>query len=123
MLLPLWRGDLRPYVGWGVVSGLRTDLVTVVVGASVIGFALVWARAVELTLRTSLALLGGLVLGVSLVGMHELLPRNPKAERNLAYIEKVWEPREQAGRTVTLPPLSGAAKPVQRVVPSRSAPQ
>ncbi|MBL8942934.1 MAG: hypothetical protein JNK45_07300 [Myxococcales bacterium] len=123
VLLPLWRGDLRPYVGWGVVSGLRTDLVTVVVGASVIGFALVWARAVEITLRTSLALLGGLVLGVSLVGMHELLPRNPKAERNLAYIEKVWEPREQAGRTVTLPPLSGAAKPVQRVVPSRSAPQ
>jgi hypothetical protein len=109
VLLPLWQGELRPYVAWGVMPGavLGVDLVAVVVITSVIGFALVWLRAVEPGLRTVFALAGGLVAAVLLVGLHTKLPRNPKADRNLAYIERVWEPREKPARSVNLPPLVG----------------
>lgn len=123
VLLPLLQGTFRPYVAWGVSAPARIDLVVVVLAVSVIGFALAWLRAIEPGLRTTLGLGVGLVVGVVLVAMHGLLPRNPKAERNLAYIERVWEPREEPGRSVNLRPLSGtdtgARGPVMKLQPSR----
>jgi hypothetical protein len=105
VLLPLWRGELRPYVGWGTMPG-RTDLVTVVVGASLVGFALIWVRIVEPGIRTMLAIAAGVALAFVAVAAHALLPGNPKAARNLAYIDKTWEPKDAAGRSVVLRPLS-----------------
>ncbi len=107
VLWPLWNGPWRPYVGWGAPWTPGADLVVVVVLASTIGFALVWLRAIEPGLRSTFAMGGGLVLGVLLVTLHGWLPRNPKAVRNLAYIEKVWEPRAEPARSVTITPLRG----------------
>ncbi len=111
VLVPLWQGDLRPYVALGPAPGWLAgiDLVAVVVITSVIGFALVWMRAIEPAARTWFALAGGVLVGVVLVGLHTLLPRNPNAARNLGYIEKVWEPHQRPGRTTSLPPLAEAA--------------
>lgn len=120
VLLPLFHGDSRPYVGWGTMPG-RVDLVTVVVGASAVGFALVWVRLVELRLRTMFALAIGLALAVVGVASHSLLPGNPKATRNLAYIDKTWEPKQSAGRSVVLHPVDGDAPSDARIRVRRSS--
>lgn len=124
VLLPLWQGELRPYVAWGLMPGavLDVDLVAVVVITSVIGFALTWSIAIVPGLRTWSAVGVGVVGALLLVGVHTKLPRNSKADRNLAYIERVWEPREQAGRSVNLAPVSGT-EPRVRGGPTHSRPR
>jgi hypothetical protein len=124
VLVPLWQGELRPYVAWGLMPGavLGVDLVAVVVITSVIGFALVWSIAIVPGLRTWSAVGGGVVGALLLVAAHTKLPRNPKADRNLAYIERVWEPREQPGRSVNLDSLSGT-EPRVRGGPTKPNPK
>jgi hypothetical protein len=75
----------------------------------VVTFALVMLRAIEPGVRTLAALVGGTIVGIALVGMHRWLPRHPDGARNLAYVEKVWEPRGAAARSVNLRPLGGTA--------------
>jgi len=91
LLLPLWRGELRPYAVFGIRPGL--DLVEIVMASSVIAIAIAIARAVDTSVRNLVAGVLGLVGGLVLVQACELLPRNPKAERNLAYVQRVWEPK------------------------------
>lgn len=105
VLLPLWHGTLRPYAATGIVTAI--DLVWIVVVASVLGFALVYMRVIEPRVRGFLAIGIGLALALAAVSSHRLLPGNPKAARNLAYIEKVWEPVATPSRSVNLPELGG----------------
>ncbi len=107
LLLPLLEGTLRPYVAPGLVT--QRDLVWLVIAVSVVTFALVMLRAIEPGVRTLAALVGGTIVGIALVGMHRWLPRHPDGARNLAYVEKVWEPRGAAARSVNLRPLGGTA--------------
>jgi hypothetical protein len=108
VLLNLWHGSLRPYAAGGIVTAI--DLVWIVVIASVLGFALVYMRVIEPTVRGFAAIACGVVLALVAVASHRLLPGNPKAERNLAYIEKVWEPKNgEASRSVNLVELGAPA--------------
>lgn len=102
VLLPLWRGELRPYAAFATTVDL--DLVGVVVASGTLGVAIAIARAVDARGRSLLAVGLGLVAGVGLVAASGMLPRNPKATRNLEYIERVWEPKGVPGASVVLTP-------------------
>jgi hypothetical protein len=105
VLLPLWEGTRRPYAAAGIV--VEIDLVWIVVVASVLGFALVWMRVIEPRIRGFVAIGIGLVAALAMVAAHRSLPGNPRAARNLAYIEKVWEPIGTPPRSANLPELGG----------------
>lgn len=91
LLVPLFRGELRPYAAFAWRPGF--DLVTVVVATGVIAVAFALARAIDARGRTLVALAAGAIAGVALVQASALLPGNPKAAKNLAYVERVWEPK------------------------------
>jgi hypothetical protein len=62
----------------------------------VIAVAFALARAIDARGRTLLALAAGALVGLALVQASALLPRNAKAAKNLAYVERVWEPKGDA---------------------------
>ncbi len=107
VLLPLFDGRLRPYAALGIVT--RIDVVWIVMVASVLGFALVYLRVIEPRVRTVFSVGVGVALALLAVASLDLLPRNPKAARNLAYIEKVWEPIDAPGKSANLPALGGTS--------------
>jgi hypothetical protein len=94
VLLPLWRGELRPYGAFATRPGF--DLVAVVVATGVIAVAFALSRAIDARGRTRLAILAGVLGGLALVWAGEQLPKNPKGAKNLAYVERVWEPKGDA---------------------------
>jgi hypothetical protein len=91
VLVPLFTGELRPYGAFATRPGF--DLVAVVVATGVIAVAFALARAIDARGRTLLALAAGALVGLALVQASALLPRNAKAAKNLAYVERVWEPK------------------------------
>lgn len=106
VLLPLWRSELRPYGAFATRPAF--DLVGVVVVSSMIAVTIAIARAVDARGRTLLAVALGVAGGLALVKACELLPRNPKGEKNLAYIERVWEPKEAGSpSSVAIEPVRG----------------
>jgi hypothetical protein len=82
--------------------------VAIVVATGVIAIAIAIARAIEWRRRTAVALVLGVALGLGLVWACELLPRNPKAARNLAYVERVWEPTAETPSSIVLAPIDAA---------------
>src|SRR5204863_396984 len=65
VLLPLWRGDLRPWAAFATRPDF--DLVAIVVASSTVAIAIAIARAVDARGRTLLALALGLAGGLALV--------------------------------------------------------
>ncbi|MEM7153172.1 MAG: hypothetical protein AAF799_10025 [Myxococcota bacterium] len=101
VLLPLWEHDRHPYGFVQLLTG-RSGLRLVVVG-SVIGTWTVFGAMAEGGYRMALGIIGGSLVGLLLVGSTYVIEPHPKGERNLAYIERIWEPRgETPGKSVSL---------------------
>jgi hypothetical protein len=117
VLLPLWRADLRPYAAFATTIDL--DLVGIVVTSGTIAIVVAIARAVDARGRSLAAVAIGVIAGLGLVLASELLPRNPRAGRNLAYIERVWEPKSLPGTSVVLVPAPApdVPEPVELELP------
>jgi hypothetical protein len=92
VLLPLWRGDLRPHSALPELASVSTASLVIVLQVVVVLLAI--SRCVEPGVRGLVALVGGAVLGLALVQATTSMDRHPRGERNLSYIERVWEPRE-----------------------------
>ncbi|MCA9707423.1 MAG: hypothetical protein KDK70_16345, partial [Myxococcales bacterium] len=90
VLLPLWEHDREPYDLLRMLMG-RSGLVLVVVG-SVVGTWIMLARAGEGGLRMAAGMIAGGALGLLLVQGTRLVEPHPRGARNLAYIERIWEP-------------------------------
>lgn len=110
VLLPLWRDGFGPY---GLPTFMRGGLVVCVVGPMLLALASMFT-AVGFA-RPQLILLP-MVLGIAagLITLIMIVPRSvlahPKTERNLQYIQRVYEPRVLAGqrvdgKSITLQPL------------------
>jgi hypothetical protein len=100
VLLPLWHNGFGPY---GLPTLFRGGLVFATVAPMVLSIgAMVWAVGFA---RPQIVLLP-IVLGVAagLVMVIVIVPRSvvahPKTERNLQYIEHIYEPRVHAGKRV-----------------------
>lgn len=93
VLLPLWEHGRQPY---GILRALtgRSEL-TLVVAGSVVGL---WVGVVGMVARVGggYRMAGALVLGAALglagVQATRRLEPHPRGARNLAYIERIWEP-------------------------------
>jgi hypothetical protein len=107
VLLPLWEHDARPY---GVVRAItgRSELGLVVAG-SVLGLWVALAATIERGSRMAVACTAGAALGLLLVQVTRLVEPHPKGARNLAYIERIWEPTAKGpGKSAILPALDDA---------------
>ena len=90
VLLPLWDHDREPYdlVRMAIGrSGLR-----LVVGGSVVGLWAMLAACAEGGYRMAAGIIGGALTGLLLVQATREMEPHPLGERNLAYIERIWEP-------------------------------
>lgn len=95
VLLPLWEKDARPY-------GLARDLWSLDVLWIVLSVAVLWwlsslVRAWSPGWRSGIAIALGAAIGVLAVGQTRRFSPHPKAERNLAYILRQWEPPRDRG--------------------------
>jgi len=107
VLLPLWEQGREPYGLLRAATG-RSELGLVVVG-SVLGLWVLLAAMVESGIRMALAIVSGGVAGLLLVQATRMVEPHPRSARNLAYIERIWEPTEQGeGRSIALPKASKA---------------
>lgn len=93
VLLPLWEHDRAPYdlvrdATGG--SGLRFAVIGSVVGLWVMLFA-----SAEGGYRMAGGIVGGAVMGLLLVQATHGVEPHPMGKRNLAYIERIWEPTEE----------------------------
>ncbi len=105
VLLPLWQGSLRPYGPLGVVA--TVDVTAIGVVGAWVCLVVVAMRAIELRARDTATLVAGAVAGVVLLGAHRWLGRHRDGPRNLAYVQRVWEPRDGvAGPSTVLPARS-----------------
>jgi hypothetical protein len=100
VLLPLWRDGFGPY---GLPTMFHGGLVFSVVAPTLLGLAALGrAAGFERPQVVLVPILLGVAAGVVTVVM--LLPRlvvaHPKTERNLQYIERVYEPRVHDGKRV-----------------------
>lgn len=93
VLLPLWERDREPYDLLRMAIG-RSGLRLVVIG-SVVGTWVILVRAAEGGLRMAASMIGGAMLGLLLVVATRFVAPHPQGARNLAYIERVWEPPAQ----------------------------
>lgn len=102
VLLPLWEHGREPYGLLRAATG-RSELGLVVVG-SVLGlWAVLWSAA-ETGIRMALAIASGAAVGLLLVQATRSLEPHPRGARNLAYIERIWEPTAEAeARSIALP--------------------
>jgi hypothetical protein len=106
VLLPLWEQDREPYGLLRAAIG-RSELGLVVVG-SVLGLWVLLAIEAESGIRMALAIVSGGVAGLLLVQATRVIEPHPQGARNLAYIERIWEPTVQGeGRTIALPEAMG----------------
>lgn len=96
VLLPLWEKDARPY---GIArDALSLDVLWIVVAVAVLWWLAVLARVWDPGWRGGIAIVLGAALGVLAVAQTRRFTPHPKAERNLAYILRQWEPpRGRAG--------------------------
>jgi hypothetical protein len=118
VLLPLWERGVEPY---GMLRAMfNIDGVRLVVVGTVAGGLLAWARTLQLTGRSVIGFTGGMLLGLAAVAATRTWPPHPNGARNLGYIVRAWEPRQDAFEppaSTPLPPLApGAAdaEPVRR---------
>lgn len=91
VLWPLWKHHVEPYglrSLWGNVDGLRPTVVL-----SVVGGLLAIAHAIEPMPRTIAAGIAGVLFGGIMVWAVLKWPPHERGPANLAYIERVWEPR------------------------------
>lgn len=100
VLLPLWADGFGPY---GMPTLMRGGLVFCVVGPMVVSIgALIWAVGFARPQIVLVPLFIGVAAG--LVALLGIVPRSvvahPKTDRNLQYIERVYEPRVHSGRRV-----------------------
>lgn len=93
VLLPLWEHDREPYDLLRIAVG-RSGLRLVILG-SVIGTWVVLVRMGEGGLRMAGVMIAGGLLGLLLVYATRLVEPHPLGARNLAYIERIWEPPAQ----------------------------
>jgi hypothetical protein len=101
VLLPLWEHDREPYGLLRLVTG-HSGVGLVVVG-SVVGLWVVLLRAAEGGMRMALVIALGGGLGLLLVQATRWFEPHRAGARNLAYIERIWEPTEQGdGRSIAL---------------------
>lgn len=104
VLWPLWQHHAEPYglrSLWGNVDALRPTVVLCVVGG-----LLALAHAFEPLPRTIAAGIAGIALGGALLVAVVRWPPHERGPANLAYIERVWEPRGGvAGPSFVLAPL------------------
>lgn len=116
VLLPLWEHDLAPYGIARLITG-HSELGVVVVG-SVLTVWVVLVSISESGVRMAIGLVLGGGLGLVLVQATRLWEPHPKGSRNLAYIEKIYEPGSGGdGRSVVLVqelPPPGTAPPHPR---------
>ena len=106
VLLPLWDNDREPYGFVQLLSG-RSGLRLVIVG-SVIGTWTVFGAMVDGGYRMAAGLIGGALLGLLLVTGTSLIEPHPKGKRNLAYIERIWEPTAKGpGHSMSLSSRDG----------------
>jgi hypothetical protein len=106
VLLPLWAGDLAPYGITEAVWGATTTKAVVLAIVAIACFVL--ARCVEAKPSNLVALTIGVSMGLGLVAATRAWPEHPAGVRNLAYIERIWEPRpgsDTASPSVVLRPL------------------
>jgi hypothetical protein len=102
VLLPLWEQGRQPYGLVRAVTG-RSELGLVVVG-SVVGLWLVLGALAESGTRMALAIASGGAVGLLLVQATRLVEPHPRGPRNLAYIERIWEPTAEGdGPSEALP--------------------
>ncbi|MFO7566070.1 MAG: hypothetical protein R6X02_25725 [Enhygromyxa sp.] len=100
VLLPLWRDGYGPY---GLPTLIDSGLVLSLAAPVGLGLgSLVWAVGFERPQMVLLPLLLGVAAGA--VSLLLIVPRSvlahPKTERNLQYIQRVYEPRIRAGERV-----------------------
>jgi hypothetical protein len=98
VLIPLWQHGYGPY---GLPTYFRGGLVVAMAAPIGLGLgALMWAGGSARPRVVLLPMLLGAAIGAVVVLL--LIPRivtaHPKTERNLQYIEKVYEPRVKAGK-------------------------
>jgi hypothetical protein len=90
VLLPLWEAGARPY---GIArDALSLDALWIVLAVTVLWWSSALASAWEARWRGTIAIVAGVLLGVLAVGRTRHITAHPKAERNLAYILRQWEP-------------------------------
>jgi hypothetical protein len=96
VLLPLWEKDARPY---GIArDAFSLDALWIVLVATVLWWLALLARSWAPGWRGGIAIVLGAALGVLAVGETRRFTPHPKAERNLAYILRQWEPpRDRSG--------------------------
>jgi hypothetical protein len=101
VLLPLWEHGREPY---GLLGSTGRSALGLVVVGSVVGlWAVLWSAA-ETGIRMALAIASGAAVGLLLVQATRSLEPHPQGVRNLAYIERIWEPTEQGdARSIALP--------------------
>ena len=120
VLLPLWDIGVEPY---GLLrSAFSVDAMHFVVLLCVVGGASSVIRNIEVTPLCLVAAIGAVVGGIALVYATTFLEPHPQAKRNLAYIERSWEPRpgdHTRTKSKPLPPLTEAQK---RAKPPRRRP-
>ncbi len=93
VLIPLWQEGVEPY---GLLrSALSLDTSHAVIVVSVVGGLLAVGRVIEPSAKTIAGLVAGLLLGVLAVASVMRWEPHPKAQRNLAYILRSWEPEVQ----------------------------
>ncbi len=102
VLLPLWEADRQPYGLVRLITG--HSAVALVIAGSVVGLWAAWLALAEGGIRMALALSLGAALGLLLVQATRLVAPHPRGARNLAYVERIWEPTgPDDGRSIVLP--------------------
>lgn len=105
VLLPLWEQDRHPYGLVRLVTG--DSAVPLVIAGSVVGLWVACVALGEGGIRMAIAITLGAGLGLLLVQATRLVAPHPRGARNLAYIERIWEPvGSQDGRSIALPRIA-----------------
>lgn len=114
VLLPLWDHDREPYdvLRWATgYSALRMVVVGSVVSVWVLLF-----RTAEGGYSMAGGILLGAVIGLLLVDATQHSQPHSMGKRNLAYIERIWEPKDVSG-----PPSAGLPEKIGPAQTSRTA--
>lgn len=101
VLLPLWSRGREPYDLLRLFGGIEVPCVDALVfGAVVLGLGLL-VRASGGRRAAAAVVIGG-ALGIVAVGATRSVPPHPRAARNLAYVERVWEPPIGGGEAASV---------------------
>ncbi len=119
VLLPLWDHDREPY--GSLQPFLSSSGLHLVVIGSVVGTWVVLARLGEGGIRMAGSMAVGGVIGLLLVQGTRMVEAHPKGERNLAYIERIWEPTASGPGRSTILAQDLPASPTSRDGPGDSS--